>query len=59
MMKWKGCGTKQSWSNLRYNPGICLEGPRKTTKTSVRIAGLRAERETLAPIYKSMCRYCT
>jgi hypothetical protein len=25
------------------NPDICLEGLRKTIKTSVRIAGLRAE----------------
>jgi hypothetical protein len=30
-------------AQLRYYPGICLEGLRKTTKTSVRIAGLRAE----------------
>jgi hypothetical protein len=28
---------------LRYNSGICLEGLRQTTKTSVRISGLRAE----------------
>jgi hypothetical protein len=31
-MNRKGCGTKQSWPNLRYYPGICLEGLRKTTK---------------------------
>jgi hypothetical protein len=31
---WKG----GSWRNLRYYPGICLEGLRKTTKTSVTIA---------------------
>lgn len=36
------CGKKQSWSNLRYYPSICLAGLRKTTKT-VRIAGVRAE----------------
>jgi hypothetical protein len=42
MMNWKGCGRKQ-WSNLRYYPGISLEGLRKTTKSSVRIVGLQAE----------------
>jgi hypothetical protein len=29
--------------NLRYYHGICLEGLRKTTEISVRIAGLRAK----------------
>jgi hypothetical protein len=28
---------------LRYYPGICLEELKKTTKTSVMIAGLRAD----------------
>jgi hypothetical protein len=32
MVNWKGCGRKRSWPKLRYYPGICLEGPRKTTK---------------------------
>jgi hypothetical protein len=32
MMNWKGCVRKQSWPNLRYYPGICLAGPRKSTK---------------------------
>jgi hypothetical protein len=31
-MNWKGYGRKQSWSNLRNYPGICLEGLAKTTK---------------------------
>jgi hypothetical protein len=31
-MNWKGCGSKLSWPDLRLYPGICLEGPRKTTK---------------------------
>jgi hypothetical protein len=31
-MNWKGCGKKQSGPNLRYYPGICLEGLRKTTE---------------------------
>jgi hypothetical protein len=43
MINEKECGRKQSWLNLRYYSGICLEGLRKTTKTSVRIAGLHAE----------------
>jgi hypothetical protein len=32
MMNWKGCGMKWPWSNLKYYPGICLEGLRKTAK---------------------------
>jgi hypothetical protein len=44
MMNWKGHGRKRLLSNLRYYP-ICLEGPRKTTKNSVRIAGLWVEIE--------------
>jgi hypothetical protein len=31
-MKWKGFVRKLSW------PGICLQGPRKTTKTTVEVA---------------------
>jgi hypothetical protein len=31
-MSGKGCGRKRSWTNLRYNPSISIEGPRKTTK---------------------------
>jgi hypothetical protein len=31
-MNWKGCGRKRSWPDVRYFPGICLEGVRKTTK---------------------------
>jgi hypothetical protein len=27
------CGRKRSWPNLRYHPGICLEGLRKDTET--------------------------
>jgi hypothetical protein len=33
----------RSWPSLICYPGIYLEGLRKTTKTSVRIAGLQAE----------------
>jgi hypothetical protein len=32
MMNWKGGGRKRSWPNFRYNPSICLEGLRKSTK---------------------------
>jgi hypothetical protein len=31
-MNWKGCGRKRSWPNLRYYPGICLEGLRENTE---------------------------
>jgi hypothetical protein len=33
---------KLLWPNLRYFPGICLEGMRKTIK-NLGLAGLRAE----------------
>jgi hypothetical protein len=33
MMKWKGCGRKHSWPNLRYNLGSFLEELKKITKT--------------------------
>jgi hypothetical protein len=36
-MNWIGSGWKRSWSNLRYYPGIYVEGLRKTMGTSVRI----------------------
>jgi hypothetical protein len=32
MMNRKGYGRKRSWRNLRYNPGIYLEGLMNTTK---------------------------
>jgi hypothetical protein len=43
MINWEGCGRKWPWPNLRYYPGICLEGLRKTIKTSGKIAGLGVE----------------
>jgi hypothetical protein len=43
MMKWQRFGRKFSLLNIRHCPVVCLEGLRITTKTSVRIAGLRAE----------------
>jgi hypothetical protein len=33
MMNWKGCERKRSQHNLRYYPGIYLEGLMKITKT--------------------------
>jgi hypothetical protein len=32
MMNWKGFERKRSWPNLRYYPGIYLEGTEKITK---------------------------
>jgi hypothetical protein len=32
MLNWKLCERTRSWTNLRYCPGICLEGLRKITK---------------------------
>jgi hypothetical protein len=32
MKNWKGCGRKRLWPNLRYYPGICLDGLSNTTK---------------------------
>lgn len=34
---WEGCERYHLWRNLRYYPGIFLEGMRKTTKTSIGI----------------------
>jgi hypothetical protein len=31
-MDWEGYGRKLSWHTFRYYPGICLKGPRNTTK---------------------------
>jgi hypothetical protein len=31
-MNWKGCERRRSCPIIRYQPGICLEGLRKTTK---------------------------
>jgi hypothetical protein len=31
-MNWEGYGRKRSWPNLRYYPGIYLDGLRKATK---------------------------
>jgi hypothetical protein len=43
MMNWKGFGRKQQWPNFKVLPDICLNGLRKTTKTSIRKAGLQAK----------------
>jgi hypothetical protein len=32
MLNWKGCGRKQSLQNLKYYPGILLEGLNETIK---------------------------
>jgi hypothetical protein len=41
LMIWKGFGRKRSWPILRYYPGIRLDGLRKPTKKTIRIAGSR------------------
>jgi hypothetical protein len=43
MVDWKGCGRNRSWSSWRYYPNICFDGLRKTTKKSLRLAGLLSE----------------
>jgi hypothetical protein len=43
MMNWKGRGRKRSGLILKYYAGIYLEERNKTTKTSVKIAGLRVK----------------
>jgi hypothetical protein len=49
MMNWKGFGRKLSWRNLRYYPGIRLEGLTKTKKISIRIGGRRGRESNLGP----------
>jgi hypothetical protein len=39
-MNLKEYGRKWSWPNLRYYPGICMEGLRKTPE-KLRITGLQ------------------
>jgi hypothetical protein len=43
MMNWKGRRKKHLWHNLRYSPGIFWRNLVKPRKSSVRIAGLRAD----------------
>jgi hypothetical protein len=43
MMNCKRFGRKRFWHNLRYYISICLEGMRKTMKTSVSITSLLDE----------------
>jgi hypothetical protein len=38
-VKWKECGRKRCWTNLRQYLGMSLEGPRITEKTSAGIVG--------------------
>jgi hypothetical protein len=42
---------KRSWPTSKYYPGICLDGLRKTTKTSVRTTGVRADLNLGPPEY--------
>jgi hypothetical protein len=42
-MNWRACRQKESWLNLRNNPGICLEELKQTTNTSFWLASLWAK----------------
>jgi hypothetical protein len=42
-MNGKAYGRKRLSPNLRYYPGVSMEGLRETKKNLIRIAGLRAE----------------
>jgi hypothetical protein len=44
--KWKRCGRKRSWPNLRYYAGIFLVGLRITKNISARRTGVPAEIRT-------------
>jgi hypothetical protein len=49
MKNWKGFGRKLSWLNLRYHPGIRLEGLRKIARNlnqDSRLLGPRMESRT-------------
>jgi hypothetical protein len=48
-MKLKECGREWLWPTLRYSPGICLDGPKKTTKPSVKMAHVRVDIWTRDP----------
>jgi hypothetical protein len=52
IISWKGYRRNQLCPNLRYYPGIFLEGVRKTTKTSVRIASLQTDLKPGSPKYE-------
>jgi hypothetical protein len=38
IINWNRYKRKRPWPELKYYPGFCLEGLRKTTKISARIA---------------------
>jgi hypothetical protein len=46
LMNWKGYASKRSWPNLKFSPGICLEGQRMTTQNLSPVSGARFESET-------------
>lgn len=54
IMNLKLFGRELSWSKLRYYPGIFLEGPKKTTKISVGVAGVSTENRTQRLIDRSL-----
>jgi hypothetical protein len=48
MINLKGCERKETWPNLGYYHGICLEGLRKTTKNLSH--GRRSQNRDLNPV---------
>jgi hypothetical protein len=48
MMNWKGFGSKRSWPNCKVLSRN-LEGLKKTTKTSIRVAGRRGPESNPGP----------
>jgi hypothetical protein len=43
MMNWKERGRKQMWPNLRFYPGISVDGLRKTTENLSQYSCLQDE----------------
>jgi hypothetical protein len=52
-ISWKGCGRKWLWLYFKV---LYLKELRKTTKTSVRIAGLQVEAGVLTILYHVTCQ---
>jgi hypothetical protein len=55
MLNWEGCRKiKTSWSILRHKSYICLEGKRKTTRSSVMMAGFLAKNWMWSASYENV-----
>ena len=53
-----GSGKEPPWSNLRYYPGTCLEGLRKTTRNLIAVSRPGYEGETSHILYMSAAKDC-